>query len=240
LFMFLFLKPFYLKVVSTKPVLVRLLGQGVVIVLIGYFAGLLFWPYALQDVFSHPFESLQLMEHYKVSIRQIFEGELIWSTRLPWYYLPKWLIISTPEFIIFGFLIFLVSAVLKIVRGIKTSENYVFPGLVLFTFLFPLVYVILIDSNLYSGVRQMLFTLPLLGIFSAIGINETIKWFSSIHKYAAYPAAAVFLFLSFLPLKHRLQPSPLIMYISIKSPEEIKKHGQIMNIIIISMELKSQ
>ncbi|MFW6259859.1 MAG: phospholipid carrier-dependent glycosyltransferase, partial [Tangfeifania sp.] len=102
MFMFFILKPFYLKVVSTKPVLVRLTGQGIVIVLIGYFAGLLFWPYALQDVFSNPLESLQVMEHYKVSIRQIFEGELIWSTLLPWYYLPQWLFISTPEFVMLG------------------------------------------------------------------------------------------------------------------------------------------
>lgn len=97
------LKPFLPKYIfSTKSCLVRLLGQGLTILLIGYFAGLFFWPFALQNVFQNPLESLQLMEHYKVSIRQVFEGEWLWSTQLPWYYLPKWLAISTPEYIIFG------------------------------------------------------------------------------------------------------------------------------------------
>ncbi|MFW5756276.1 MAG: phospholipid carrier-dependent glycosyltransferase, partial [Tangfeifania sp.] len=147
MFMFFILKPFYLKVVSTKPVLVRLTGQGIVIVLIGYFAGLLFWPYALQDVFSNPLESLQVMEHYKVSIRQIFEGELIWSTLLPWYYLPQWLFISTPEFVMLGFLLFLVFAFRFIVQKSKIGDNHLLIGFVTFAFLFPLVYVIIIDSN---------------------------------------------------------------------------------------------
>ncbi len=76
------LKPFLLKhIVSTKLCLVRVLGQGTVILVIGYFAGLLFWPFALQNVFHHPLESLSVMEHYKVSIRQIFEGNFLWSTQ---------------------------------------------------------------------------------------------------------------------------------------------------------------
>jgi hypothetical protein len=209
MFMFLIWKPFYLKVVSTKPVLVRLLGQGIVIVVIGYFAGLLFWPFALQDVFSNPYKSLQVMEHYKVSIRQIFEGELIWSTRLPWNYLPKWLLISTPEFIMLGFLLFLVFTFHKIFKVSKYSENHFFTGLVLFAFLFPLIYVIVIDSNLYSGVRQMIFTLPLLGVFSAIGIQKLITWFSSIHKFSVYPAVAVFVLMAFMPFKHQAATFPV-------------------------------
>ena len=209
MFMFLIWKPFYLKVVSTKPVLVRLLGQGVVIVFIGYFTGLLFWPYALQDVFSNPLESLQVMEHYKVSIRQIFGGELIWSSLLPWNYLPKWLFISTPEFVLLGFLLFLFFTFRFIIQKNKVSDNHFLTGLLVFTFLFPLVYVIIIDSNLYSGVRQMLFTLPLLGVLSAIGIAKTVKWISSKNTNFSYPVAAVFILLAFLPLKHQATTFPV-------------------------------
>ena len=70
------LKPFLLKqIFSTKSNFVRLSGQMLTVVLAGYFAGLAFWPFALQNVFVNPFESLRVMEHYKVSIRQVFEGE---------------------------------------------------------------------------------------------------------------------------------------------------------------------
>ncbi|NCB09442.1 MAG: hypothetical protein EOM73_14930, partial [Bacteroidia bacterium] len=84
---FLVLKPFELKhIFSTRPFFVRLLGQLTVIAVVGYFAGLLFWPFALQNVIRNPLASLGMMEHYKVSIRQVFEGNLLWSTQLPWYY----------------------------------------------------------------------------------------------------------------------------------------------------------
>ena len=209
MFMFLILKPFYLKVVSTKPVLVRLLGQGIVIVLIGYFAGLLFWPYGLQDVFSNPLESLRVMEHYKISIRQIFEGDLIWSTLLPWYYLPRWFFISTPEFVLLGFLLFLVFVFRFIYLKNSLTDNHFLIGFVTFAFLFPLVYVIIIDSNLYSGIRQMLFTLPLLGVLASIGIAKTVKWISDRNKYLTYPVIAVFILLAFLPLKHQAVTFPV-------------------------------
>ena len=121
------LKPFLPKYIfSTKSCLVRLLGQGLAILLIGYFAGLLLWPFALQNVFQNPLESLQVMEHYKVSIRQIFEGEWLWSTQLPWYYLPKWLLISTPEYIIFGLAVFLALFFIKINCGFRFSQNRAF------------------------------------------------------------------------------------------------------------------
>ena len=173
---YIILKPFLLKqIFSTKLCLVRLLGQILSILLIGYFAGLLFWPFALQNVFQHPFESLQVMEHYKVSIRQIFEGKWLWSTQLPWYYLPRWLLISTPEFLFFGFGVFLMLFFSKIT---KQDNKQLFRELfVLFTLFFPIVYVIIIKANLYSGVRQMLFVMPVLAIFSSIGITGLYNYF---------------------------------------------------------------
>ena len=194
------LKPFLPKYFfSTKSCSVRLLGQGLAILLIGYFAGLLFWPFALQNVFQNPFESLKVMEHYKVSIRQIFEGEWLWSTQLPWYYLPKWLMISMPEYIIFGLAVFLTWFLIKLN---KQNSEQLFTGLfLLFTLFFPIVYVIVIKANLYSGVRQMLFVLPLFAVFSAAGI-----WFllNSINSKSIKNSVAIFyFFLMILPVKHQ-------------------------------------
>ena len=199
------LKPFLPKYIfSTKSCLVRLLGQGLAILLIGYFAGLLLWPFALQNVFQNPLESLQVMEHYKVSIRQIFEGEWLWSTQLPWYYLPKWLSISTPEYIIFGLAVFLA---LFFIRINKHDSEQPFTGLfLLFTLFFPLVYVVAIKANLYSGVRQMLFVLPLLAIFSAAGIWFLLNCFSS--KWIKSAFAIFYFFLMILPIKHQVNTFP--------------------------------
>lgn len=133
------LKPFYfIQIVSTKPVFVRLLGQAAAIVVIGYFAGLLFWPFALQNVWAHPLESLQVMEHYKVSIRQVFEGKLMWSTQLPWVYLPKWFAISTPLFVLTGFLCYLCFFLPKTFVSVNLKSNYFLRDLYCSHLSFPL------------------------------------------------------------------------------------------------------
>jgi len=208
--LFFVLKPFYLKqIVSTKPVFVRLIGQGAVILAVGYFAGLLFWPYALQNIFVHPMESLRVMEHYKVSIRQLFEGEIFWSTQLPWYYLPKWLLISTPLFVLTGFALFVWFFFREMVLQKKRPQKLPVEGFILFAFAFPFFYVMAIDSNLYSGVRQMLFILPPLAIVSVIGTYRFIKYLEEKSKVASLIAFTGFLFILVLPLKHQATTFPV-------------------------------
>ena len=203
--LFIILKPFVPKQnVSTKPCLVRLLGQGIVITSIAYFVGLLFWPFALQDVFRNPLASLQVMEHYKVNIRQIFNGELIWSSELPWYYLPKWLVISTPEFVWLGFLYFFIRFVSQPKN--KLSEQLFLELFLFFSLLFPLFYVVTIKANLYSGVRQLLFILPPLAILSVLGWYHL--FLSIKKKYLKFVVLATVLVLLFLPFQHQLKTFP--------------------------------
>lgn len=202
---FFLLKPFVPKQnVSTKPCLVRLLGQLTVIGIIGYFAALLFWPFALQDVLRNPLESLRVMEHYKVSIRQIFEGNLYWSSQLPWYYLPKWLFISTPEFIFSGVILYLIFFMNK--NAEKSVKQLFLELFLVFTLLFPVLYVIVIKANLYSGVRQMLFVLPSMAVISSLGIFRLLK---GIKKRPVRISLLVFFsLLLFLPVKHQTTTFP--------------------------------
>ena len=202
------LKPFELKqIVSTKPCFVGLMGQLTVIIIIGYFVGLLFWPYALQNVWTHPLESLRVMEHYKVSIRQIFEGNLLWSTQLPRYYLFLWLLISTPEFIFLGLGIFLFFFVRKIRLNSTAFNPVFFESFVAFTFFFPVIYVVVIHSNLYSGVRQMIFVLPVLAILSAVAFFNLLH--SDFKKKIKYPVLILFFVLMLLPLQHQAKTFPV-------------------------------
>lgn len=203
---FLFVKPFLLKYIfSTKSCFVRLTGQGLLVVILGYFAGLLFWPYALQNVFHHPLESLAVMEHYKISIKQLFNGEVIWSTALPWNYLPKWIWISTPEFVLLGFIYFIAFLTYKFSKPV--SEQLYFELFALFTAVFPLVYVIVIGSNLYSGIRQMLFVLPISIVLSMLGAFQLIK--SKNRERIAIPAFIMVIVLMVLPLTHQAKTFPV-------------------------------
>ncbi len=199
------LKPFELKhIVSAKPSFVRLTGQLIIIVIIGYFAGLLFWPYALQNILKNPFVSLGVMEHYSVNIRQVFNGDLLWSTQLPWYYLPKWLLISTPEVILVGILLYLVLTLKKNVY--KNTTHMLFEFLLGFSFLFPIIYVILIKSNLYSGIRQLLFILPALAILTTVGFYKFFKL--QINHRIKKIGYVFFLILMIFPLEHQAKTFP--------------------------------
>nr|WP_321487540.1 phospholipid carrier-dependent glycosyltransferase [uncultured Draconibacterium sp.] len=199
-------KPFLLKyIVSTKSCFVRLMGQGLIIVLAGYFLGLLFWPYALQDVVRHPLESLSVMEHYKISIKQLFEGEVIWSSALPWHYLIKWILIATPEFILLGTLYF--GAFLTYKFSKPLSEQLIIELFVFFTLLFPVVYVIVIGSNLYSGMRQMLFVIPVMVVLAVTGLFQFINL--DISKKVKVPAIALFFVLMILPFQHQAKTFPV-------------------------------
>ncbi len=197
------------KMVTGKPELTGLVIRGLAIVLIGYFAGLLFWPYALQNVFVNPLESLGVMENYVIAIRQIFEGELVWSNMLPWYYLPKWLLISTPGFVLTGFLLFLIHFISKIFRGVGSSNQFLSEGFVLFSFLFPFFYVLVIGSNLYSGVRQMIFILPPVAVLATLGVYKTLKYVASIKKKAVYPLSLLLFLMLVWPVKHQISTFPV-------------------------------
>jgi tetratricopeptide (TPR) repeat protein len=200
-------KPFELKqIVSTKPCFVGLMGQLTVIVIIGYFAGLLLWPYALQNVWVNPLESLSVMEHYKVSIRQIFEGNLLWSTQLPSYYVFKWLAISTPEFIFVGFGLFLILFIRKLSSKKIQFNSVYFESLVAFTFFFPVVYVFTIHANLYSGVRQLIFVLPVLAVLISAAIFNFLK--SDFKKKIKYPVSIIYFLLMLLPFTHQAKTFP--------------------------------
>ncbi len=131
---------------------------------LGYLGGLLYWPFGLEAPFSHPFEALGEMSNFSTSIRLLFEGSHYWSDDLPWYYIPKWFLISSPLFLITGVLFSL------ILIGYKFNIKERLPLLlVAFAAFFPPVYAIVNDSALYDGIRHFLFVYPSLVILAAWG-----------------------------------------------------------------------
>ncbi len=151
---------------TAQKLFVRLL----VISFLGYLFGLILWPYALQNPLLNPWKSYQVMTDFPTTIRQIFDGEFIWSDFLPWYYLPKYLLITIPIIVFGGVALFFLY--LKRIMGGNHKVTYTF---LLFSILFPPIFVILVNANLYGGWRHLLFIYPGLIVISALGINEFYK-----------------------------------------------------------------
>ena len=123
--------------------------------LCGYFGAILWWPYALEAPLSHPLEALKIMSSYPINIKMIFEGHRIDTSQLPWYYLPKWLSIGHPLYLLLGFI---AGTVLIFNMSKKFDNKYLW--MIAFTAIFPLFYIVYNKSTLYDGLRHTLFTVP--------------------------------------------------------------------------------
>ena len=188
-----------------RKALYRLALQVFTLVVIGYFGGLLFWPYALMNPLKNPIESLSLMEHYSISIRQLFQGSWFWSTDLPDTYLFTWMLISIPEIVLLGLVLYAGTLFHK--KGPYSLNEF----MVFFFLLFPLFYVILIHSNLYSGWRQMYFVSGPLSVLAALGLERIYQTFRS-RRVILIPLLSVFLLTAALPVIHYFQ-NPETSYI---------------------------
>jgi hypothetical protein len=143
-----------------------------------------------------------MMTRYNVSLRQLFEGQLIWSQDIPWYYAPKYLLITTPEIILAGLVLF------SLFFRPSSFASYLVPlSIMLFSALFPLLWIIVKNSNLYGGIRHLLFIYPIFVILAASG------WISLIRRLRQRAAKLVAIALlcngCLLPLSHIIRNHPV-------------------------------
>ena len=85
----------------------KLVGKGLVYIGLisvgGYLISLIPWPYGFQKPFKNPFEALRMMANISVSIKVLFDGSIIWSNKLPWYYISMNIFYTVPLILLAGF-----------------------------------------------------------------------------------------------------------------------------------------
>ena len=177
----------------------QLMVHTIIICASGYLAGLLFWPYGLQNPISNPLKALGEMSQFSTSIGMLFADNRIMSENVPWYYIPQWLFISTPIIILIGIV---VSPYLFMSKEFKLSQlSFLF-----FAALFPLFYVIYKKSPLYDGWRHMFFIYPPLMILSALTFISLISKLKN--KYGQYAVVGVLVIGLALPAKWSIANHP--------------------------------
>ena len=147
----------------------RCVLQWLTALIVSYVVMLLFWPWAQTDPFYHPLKALMAFSKFADEHLSFFEGHYVQSTKIPWYYAFKWLLLTLPEFVFAGLLGGL-FVVLKTWRSANKDTLLCFVLLVAAGF-GPLFYVALSGTPLYNGIRHVLFTLPLLVVLSALGLS---------------------------------------------------------------------
>ncbi len=139
---------------------------------ISWFLSILLWPYALQSPIRNVIESYRVMAHFPSTFRQIFEGKVEWSDYMPWYYLPKSMVITIPFIVLTGLMLSFFFIIRK-----SNAEKTLLYGFVVFTILFPIVFVVYEKSNLYSSWRQFLFIYPGIILLASTGYRHLYDLF---------------------------------------------------------------
>lgn len=152
---------------------------------LAYLAGILFWPYALTHPFTHPLNALAEFTRQPITITVLFGGEHINSAKLPWNYLPEWIIRTVPLFSIFG-LFFFIRLLKQRMQDIPFLETFILS----IAALFPILYAIYKHSTLHDGWRHFIFIYPPLVLIAAFG---WFLWFTSFRSRAFRMASFVLL-----------------------------------------------
>ena len=154
---------------SFGKLFIRMIWMGALVCVVAYFLGLLLWPYALTGPVKNVMESYKAMAHFDQLIRQLFEGTFIYSDGLPWYYLPKLMLLTTPIAVFIG-------AILYFFFGMFKKDNWFYAGCLWFAFLFPVAWIIYTDANVYCGWRHVLFCYPPFAALAGLGFSGLVGW----------------------------------------------------------------
>ncbi|WP_028524855.1 ArnT family glycosyltransferase [Runella limosa] len=155
------------------------LKLGVYAVLTAAFM-VMFWPFLWEAPLANFQFALANMSKFRANIEVLFFGERMMAMGLPWYYIIGYVVITTP-------LLYLVLWILGVVSILKDSvkrfsafwDNFE-PWRTQLTFLVisvaPFALVILLNSTLYDGWRQLYFTYGAFLMIALYGLDGVFRW----------------------------------------------------------------
>ena len=149
-----------------------------------------FWPWLWLDPLGNFVMAFQNMTRFRHPVDMYFMNGVVNAAKLPWYYLPVWIGITTP---ILYLILFIVGSAFTLrtfftnllgrAKTLWANEDQLQDLLFLGLFLAPLIAVIALHSILYNGWRQMYFIYPAFLLVSLRGLVGL--WHAVSHKQIA-------------------------------------------------------
>ncbi len=178
------------------------LMHAIAAVFLGYILACLWWPYALEGILTNPIESLKIMSSYPLSIYMLFDGFRINTAEMPSNYLFKWLWVGTPIYLLIGFM-----GSFYVLFKNRTHQNLIFIGLLMFSFAFPILYIVYKKAVVYDALRHIIFVMPSMAILASLFCNYIYENFATSKNYKIISIVILSIFLT-LPLKHMISNHP--------------------------------
>jgi hypothetical protein len=133
---------------------------------------ILFWPWLWADPVGNFLTAVTNMSKFRLIRWELFFGEYYVTNNLPWYYLPAWVLITTPVLYIVLFIYgnFVIVKELVVKKKILQT-NYVIKDAILLVLCFvPIISAILMKSVLYNGWRHFYFIYPAMILIAIKGL----------------------------------------------------------------------
>ncbi len=162
--------------IENKTIPVKSLTSHLIIAsaisLFGYLSTTLLWPYASTDWLA-PIKVLIEVANFEVfNAYEIFNGSWYVAKEIPWTYVPVWIWISIPLFLNAGILLIIWLLASKY----RKNTDIFLLSAILFFFAFPPLFTVIKGSNIYNGIRHLMFIFPILAVLSAVAWQYFIKY----------------------------------------------------------------
>jgi len=167
-----------IKEKSKKPYL-KVIMLIVAMLTIAYIVALILSPYAHKEPIKAFVSAYDTASHYAFWLRQLFEGRLQMSHRLPWYYIPKYILITIPIAVILGFVLY------PFVGGLK-KKKLLTTFIVYFACIFPVFWIIYSGANVYGGWRHVMFVYPPMVVAAGLGFSAFHLLFPNFEYSSEY------------------------------------------------------
>jgi hypothetical protein len=161
----------------------------------------LFWPFLWENPFQNFITTFNNMSKFRWDGYTYLMGEHIRSIHSPWYYLPKWIAITTPVFYLFAFSIGVLLFFNDLIRkkvSFFLEEKTLNHWMVLSFLSGPIVIIIYLNSTLYDSWRHVYFVYPFLIISGLYGLSALSNY---LKKYSWSIIFVAILFTSFELIK---------------------------------------
>ncbi|MDC1476158.1 glycosyltransferase family 39 protein [Pelagibacteraceae bacterium] len=144
---------------------------------------IIFWPSLWENPIDNFINSILSFKSYDHPMYNFYLGKYIHSTTIHWFYIPLWISITTPIivllFFVYGFLLSIRRLFIRLIninfkndlndlwRGPNELQDIIFLSLLFF----PVFFIVILNSTLYSGWRHVYFLYPLIVLISLSGLK---------------------------------------------------------------------
>lgn len=122
------------------------------------------WPFIGQNYFHNLATVFWLSAHFPPKFSFLFMGGMADSLTYPWYYLPLWIVITTPLFLLAFFL-----GSFFLYKKVKSKPLLTLMGM---AFLLNLGLYFILHPAIYDGLRHFLFLLPFMSMLASVAFIE--------------------------------------------------------------------